>query len=90
MFFLLSGMNATEVAISSGFQQKNGLRTLGVKICKIRQNSVTFFLKTMDFDVFYGNLHYTRIIRWLGEKQIGSRFTTTTSHILNPNPNGHL
>jgi len=32
MFFLLSGMNATEMAVSSDFQQKNGLGTLGVKI----------------------------------------------------------
>jgi len=32
MFFLLLGMNATEMAVLSGFRQKNGLGTLGVKI----------------------------------------------------------
>jgi len=30
MFFLLLGMNATEMAVLSAFRQKNGLRTLGV------------------------------------------------------------
>jgi len=32
MFFLLSGMNAVEMAVLSGFWQKNGLGTLGDKI----------------------------------------------------------
>jgi len=31
MFFLLSGMNATEMAVLSGLGQKNDLGTLGVK-----------------------------------------------------------
>jgi len=34
MFFLLLGMNATEMAVLSVFWQKNGLGTLGVKVQK--------------------------------------------------------
>jgi len=34
MFFLLSGMNAAEMAVLSAFWQKNGLGTLGVKKLK--------------------------------------------------------
>jgi len=36
MFFLLSGMNVTEMAVLSGFWQKNGLGTLGVNLFKLR------------------------------------------------------